>query len=144
LAVTLIATVTNTGRQRHASGLVTGKSFQITHFGVGTEGADPGDPSTAVPPDPSLTELPGQVFGPEPIDGVSFSSPTCPVFEANIERAESNGVSLSSLVLYATIVSNGSDPVDEAGDMFPYAIAHFPSTPKTAADLFEYEVGIQV
>ena len=143
MAVTLIATVTNTGRQRHAQGLVTGKAFKITHFEAGSEGHDPSDPLVALPPDPSITELPGRVFGPEPVDATGFISPTCPYWDAYIERTEANGTYISSVALVATITDNGDDPVDEVGTQFVYAVAHFPRNPKTSADRFEFQIGIQ-
>lgn len=144
MAVTLVASVTNTGRVRHAQGTVTGKAFKVTHFSIGTEGDDPGDPLTALPPDPSITELPGQVFGPEPVDGSGYSTPTCPFWDIVLESDEANGTSVSSLALWATITDNGDDPVDEVGDTFLYAVAHFPGTPKVSGSQIEFQAGIQV
>lgn len=143
MAVTLIASVTNTGRQRHANQLLNGKSFQITHFEAGSEGHDPGDPLVAIPPDPSITELPGIVFGPEPVDSSGLLSPTCPFWDATIETSEANGTYISSIALIATIVYNGIDVVDEVGDQFIYAVAHFPRNPKTSADRMDFVIGVQ-
>ena len=144
MAVELIATVTNAARQRHASGLVTGKAFRITHFEAGSEGHDPNDPLVAIPPDPSISELPGRVFGPEIVDNAGFLSPTCPFWTAIIERSEANGTVISSVALIATITDNGTDPVNELGVQFIYAVAHFPRNPKTSSDEFEFDIGIQV
>jgi len=144
MAVQLIATLTNTARQREAQGTVTGKSFKIVSFEVGTEGHDPSDPLVALPPDPTINELPGRVFGPEPVDNLGYLSPTCPYWELTIEDGEANGTLISSIALIAEIVSNGDDAVDEVGTTFIYAVAHFPRVPKVPGDTFEYLVGIQV
>lgn len=140
----LTAVITNTGRERHAQMLVTGKSFKITHFTVGTQGHDPGDPMIATNPDPSAVEVAGAVFGPEPYDSASYLTPTCPAWECVLEFGEAVGAGISSLGLIATIVANGSDPVDEVGLQFLYALAHFPRKPKTNNDRFDFEAGVQI
>jgi hypothetical protein len=121
----------------------TGKSFQVTHFEIGSEGHDPGDPLVALPPDPSLTETPGRVFGPEPVDGTGSLSPTCPFWNCDVQRPEAVGAIVSSISLVATIIDNGNDPVNEVGTTFIYSIANFPRILKTSADLLEFQVGVQ-
>ncbi len=143
MATTLIASVTNLGAQREARSLETGKSFRITHFELGSEGHDPDDPLSALTPDASLTETPGRVFGPEPVDSVDYISLTCPFWTCLVGNAEANGSAISSVTLIATIIHNGNDPVDEEGVTFPYAIANFPRVPKTVADEWTLEIGIQ-
>ena len=58
MAFSVIAAITDLGRQRLASSIVTGKSFQIDQFSVGSGGHDVTDPSTALTPDPSVTSCP--------------------------------------------------------------------------------------
>lgn len=138
------ATVTNTARERHAQQLVTGKAFRILYFQIGSEGHDPADPLVALAVDPSLTALPGLVFGDEPVDDTGYLTPQCPYWECNLERTEAVGSSVSSIALIAEIIDNGSDPVDEVGTRFPYAIANMPLNVKTGSTRFEFTVGIQL
>lgn len=140
----LLATVTNVGASREAQKLETGKSFRITHFEIGSEGHDPGDPLVALVPDPGTTETAGRVFGPEPIDDLGYLSATCPYWTCIVESGEANGALFSSISLIATIVYNGTDPVDEVGRTFVYAVANFPRTPKTIFDVFTYDTGLQL
>ena len=80
MAFSVIASITDLGRQRLAGSIITGKSFQIDQFSVGGGGHDPTDPSTALTPDPAVTTCPSVVFGPEPIDAAALVSQFCPEF----------------------------------------------------------------
>jgi hypothetical protein len=140
----LIAIVTNSGKERHAQGLITGKAFRIRYFELGSQGHDPLDPLVATTPSPGDTEVAGRVFGPEDIDGTGFLSPTCPTFNCVVERTEAVGALVSSIGLIAEIISNGIDTVNEIGTTFLYAIAHMPQRGKTSSDRFVFDVGVQV
>jgi len=142
--IEVTAVVTNTARQRHAQQLVTGKSFQIKYFVVGSEGHDPSDPLVALSPDPSLTELPGTVFGEEPVDGSGYLSSTCPYWTCIVEMAEAVGAQVSSIGLVAEIIDNGTDPINEVGTTFLYALANMPLAVKTSNAQFTFTVGIQL
>jgi len=143
MAFEAIAITSNVGKQRLAQLLSTGKAFQITSFVVGDGGHDPGDPTTALTPDPSDVTCSGALFGPEVIDSSSVAAPFCPQFECILEVGEATG-NVSSICLVATIVFNGTDPVDEIGNTFLFAIAHFPLKVKTALDQFDFTITVQL
>jgi len=138
------AVITDTAQARHAQQTITGKSFKVVGFVLGSEGHDPLDPLVALTPDPTLTEIPGQVFGEESVDGSGYLTTTCPYWTCILEFSEAVGASVSSLGLIAEIVFNGDDPIDEIGDHFLYAVANTPLNVKTSNDRYTFTVGIQL
>ena len=142
--IDITAIITTVARQRHAQQLITGKSFQVLYFEIGSQGHDPADPLSATNPDPSDTELEGSVFGPEPVDGSGYNTPTCPYWECTLELTEAVGSPVSSIALVAEITDNGVDPVDEVGVPFLYAIAPLPLQVKTGSAEFNFTVGVQL
>jgi len=143
MAFEAIAVVSNTGKQRLAQMLDTGKAFQIKFFVVGDGGHDPSDPTTALTPDPADVTCPGALFGPEVIDGASIVAPFCPQFECVLNPGEATG-NVSSICLIAEIVFNGTDPLNEIGATFIFAIANFPLKVKTALDTFSFTITVQL
>lgn len=138
------AVVTTAAQERHAQQLITGKSFRILYFQIGSQGHDPTDPLVALSPDPSITELPGLVFGDEPVDDAGYTTPTCPYWDCVLELTEAVGANVSSIALVAEIIDNGVDVTDEVGVRFLYAVANMPLNPKTGNTRFEFTVGIQL
>lgn len=68
MAITVLAALTDRARAALADLTVTGQSFVVNQFEVGSGGHDPGNPIVALTPDTTLQELPQLTFGPEPID----------------------------------------------------------------------------
>jgi hypothetical protein len=111
-----------------AQAVVYGYGYRIENFAVGSGGHDPGDPSLALPLNFSATTLPGQFFGPEPIDGSSLISPTCPAWTCTLEQGEAVG-EVSNFGLYATIVFIPGSSID----LDPSAV-----TPGTSTKTFTF------
>ncbi len=142
MAFSVIATVTDIGRQKLASSLITGKSFQIDQFEVGSGGHEESDPSTALTPDPTATETPEKVFGPEPIDAGTLISQFCPEFTCRLEPAE--GISpLSNIGLLGTIIFSPIAGDAELGTSFLFALGNFPLRVKTDSETLEFRVTVQ-
>jgi hypothetical protein len=142
MAFSVIATVTDIGRQRLASSLITGKNFQIDQFTIGSGGHDPLDPSTALTPDPTATTAPAVVFGPEPVDAATLVSQFCPEFTAIL--APNEGVApLSSICLIGTVVFSPLLGDPDIGSTFLFAIGNFPLRVKTDTESLEFRVTVQ-
>lgn len=147
-AISIIAAVTQIGRNRIADMTVSGRGFQIVKFVVGSGGHDPGDPNIALSPDPTVTTLPDQTFGPKllvqnnpPFTGVLIT-PFCPQFTATLDFTEANG-ELSNIGLIARIVYSpiGGDPL--VGSEFLFAVGNRPLIVKTDNDQFEINITLQ-
>lgn len=150
-----LALVTNQGKARIADMLVTGKSFVVDSFVVGSNGHDPIDPSFALTPDPDRTGCYCGALGAAveaittaggcayegTVASTSFASPTCPVFHIEIPPGFATGA-VSSLCLLGRIVYPTTDP--EFGTTFLFAVANFPLKFKAAGDRFVYDVFIQL
>jgi hypothetical protein len=142
VAFSVVATVTDIGRQKLASGLITGKSFQVDQFEVGSGGHDPFDPATALTPDPTLTALPSSVFGPEPVDAATLVSEFCPEFTARLAPAEAIAP-LSNIGLIGTIVYSPLVGDPDIGTTFLFAVGNFPLRVKTDVEQLEFRVTVQ-
>ena len=88
MSFAVVAIVTDLGRQRIAQQLITGKSFVLDHFSMGSAGHDPLDPTTALSPDPTATSCPSVVFGPESVDASVLITPFCPQLTCRLEPLE--------------------------------------------------------
>jgi len=142
MAFSVIATITDLGRQRLASSLITGKSFQIDQFSLGSGGHDPLDPSTALTPDPSVTACPSVVFGPEPVDASTLISQFCPEFTCIL--APNEGIApLSNICLIGTIIYSPLPGDPDVGTTFLFAIGNFPLRVKTDTESLEFRVTVQ-
>lgn len=145
MAFEIIAVVTNEAKGRLAEMLATGKSFKVTYFSVGDQGHDPSDPTIALAPDPSDTVCnKGQpvLFGPEPIDGYSYTGTFCPTFMCVVEEGEAVGV-ISTICLIATIVYSPTPGDPEVGQTFVFAIANMPFWAKTDLDSRTWYISTQ-
>lgn len=142
MAFSVIATVTDLGRQQLASSIITGKSFAIDQFSVGSGGHDVLDPSQALTPDPTVTTCPSPVFGPEPVDGSVLASQFCP--EITCILAPNEAVApLSNLCLIATFVYSPIVGDPDVGTSFLFAVGNFPLRVKTDIEEIEFQVTIQ-
>ena len=142
MAFSVIATVTDLGRQQLASAIITGKSFVVDQFSVGSGGHDLLDPSQALTPDPSLTACPDLVFGPEPVDGAVLASQFCPEITARLAPSEAIAP-LSNVCLLATFVFSPIIGDPDIGTSFLFAIGNFPLRVKTDTEELEFRITIQ-
>jgi len=142
MAFSVIAGITDLGRQRLATGIMTGKSFQIDQFSVGSGGHDPTDPSTALTPDPAVTSCPSVVFGPEPVDAATLISQFCPEFTCRLAPAEAIAP-LSNICLLGTIIFSPLVGDPDVGTSFLFAVGNFPLRVKTDTESIEFRVTVQ-
>jgi hypothetical protein len=142
LAFSVIATLTDLGRQKMASGLITGKSFEIDQFSVGAGGHDPLDPATALTPDPAVTSCPDVVFGPEPVDAAVLLTQFCPEFTCRLNPNEAIA-SLSNICLLGTFVYSPILDDPDVGTTFLFAVGNFPLRVKTDIESLEFRVIVQ-
>ena len=112
-AISLIATITDIGRNFIANMLITGRGYQISQFVIGNGGHDPVDPITPLTPDPTVTALPGQSYGPSyleeldpPFYGI-LPAPFNPQFQALLDYTDANG-EISNVGLIGEIISSPS------------------------------------
>jgi hypothetical protein len=136
------ALITDEGRRRTAEMWTTGKAFVITGFYLGNAGHDPLDPTTALAPDPAVTECPAVVFGPKATAGFTYANDYCPVWECIVEFGE--GVTLfSSVCLLAQIVYSPVPADPELNSTFLFAVANFPQRPKLDTEQLIIRIGAQ-
>jgi len=140
-----VVSLTKKGRELEAQQLLYGYGFRIDYFVLGAGGHDPGNPTIALPLDTDVVELPGQFFGPEPIDIKELVTPTCPRFTCIVQPGEAVG-GISNLGLVASIqsVPSGS-PVDAptVGSTFLYALCAFPLRYKVSASRETFTISIK-
>lgn len=133
MSLSIIASITDKGRSALADLLDTGVAFTITDFVSGGGGHDSGDPQVALTPDPALTTLPSQTFGPKPLEDKVPVTPYCTRFVCKLENLDAVG-NLSNVGLLATYTYSPipNDPL--IGTTFLYAVGNFPLTVKTDAE----------
>jgi hypothetical protein len=147
-AISIIAALTDTGRARIADMTVSGRGFQVQQFVVGAGGHDPNNPTVVLTPDPSVTSLPDQTYGPAPLVQTNppytgiLISPYCPQFTGLLDTTQANG-EISNVGLIATITSSliPLDPL--VGTTFLFAIGNRPLIVKTDNDQFTINVTLQ-
>jgi len=100
-----VVSLTKKGRELEAQQLLYGYGFRVDYFVLGAGGHDTGNPMVALPLNTDVLELPGQFFGPEPIDDKSLVTPTCPRFICIAQPGEAVG-GISNLGLVATMTYN--------------------------------------
>lgn len=143
MAIPIISTLTDLGRQHLADMSVNGTSFIIQTFTMGNGGHDTGNPSVALTPDPSLDYLPDQFFGPKEIEESLFISPTCPAFNCEVTELEAVG-ELSNIGLWARVVwYPDCEHPPCLGEPFLYAVGNFPLRVKTDVDDLLLQISIQ-
>jgi len=133
MAQAIIATITDTARTRFAEMLQIGRSFTITDFVTGSGGHDFSDPAVALTPDPTVTTLPLQSFGPKAITSKTLISPFCVSYLADLDLLEGVGP-ISNIGLIATFLFSpiGGDPL--VGTTFLFSIANTPLAIKTDSE----------
>jgi len=100
-----VVSLTKKGRELEAQQLLYGYGFRVDYFVLGAGGHDTGNTMVALPLNPDVLELPGQFFGPEPIDDRSLITPTCPQFVCIVQKGEAVG-GISNIGLVATMTHN--------------------------------------
>jgi hypothetical protein len=142
MAQAIIASITDTGRANLANLLAVGRAFRITSFVTGEGGHDPGDPAVALTPDPTVTALPSQSFGPKAISSATLINPFCVEFLCSLGNLDAVG-SLSNIGLIATFTYSPipSDPL--VGTTFLYAVGNFPLQVKTDAETKAISLQVQ-
>lgn len=148
MAISVIAALTEIGRNRIADMVISGRGFQIIQFVVGGGGHDPGDPTIALTPDPTVSTLPLQTFGPKPLlvtnppYSGSLITPFCPKFVGTLDYTEANG-NLSNFGLIARINYSPipGDPL--LNSTFLFAVGNAPLKVKTDADQIEIDITLQ-
>lgn len=142
MAQAIVASITDTARAKFAEMLAVGRAFTITDFVVGSGGHDPGDPAVALTPDPTVTSLPSQTFGPKNITSKSLISPFCVEYICDVDYTEAVGavsnVGLIAKFTYSPIVG---DPL--VGTTFLFAVGNFPLKIKTDGELITWRIGVQ-
>ncbi len=146
--ISVIAAVTNIGRNRIADMTVSGRGFKIERFVVGAGGHDLGDPTIALSPDPNVMTLPGQTFGPKllvqnspPFTGI-LVTPYCPQYTGLLDYTEANGqlsnIGLIARIVYSPIVN---DPLLNSEFLFAYG--NRPLIVKTDNDQLTINITLQ-
>jgi len=133
MAQAIIATITDTARTSFATMLSLGRAFTITDFVTGEGGHDPGDPAVALTPDPTVTTLPFQSFGPKAITSKTLISPFCVEYLCDLDLLEAVGP-LSNIGLIATYTFSpiSGDPL--VGTNFLFSLGNFPLSIKTDSE----------
>lgn len=139
MAETIIASITDGARAAFANMLQMGRAFTITAFVTGEGGHDPGDPSTALTPDPTLLSLPLQTFGPKTITTKTLTTPFCVEVTCSLDLLEAVGP-LSNLGLIATYTYSPviGDPL--VGTTILFSLASFPLSVKTDSETKVFSV----
>lgn len=151
MAISVIAALTDLGRNRIADMIVNGRGFQVVEFVVGGGGHDPSDPTVALSPNPAVIALPDQTFGPKVLASASLVTPFCPQYTALLDYTEANG-NLSNFGLIARI-NYSPIPADNisvedggtglVGSKFLFAIGNAPLKVKTDADQIQIQITLQ-
>lgn len=146
MAFSIIAAITDGGRQRLAEMLIgghdgNGKAFVIDTFSVGSGGHDVLDPTIALTPDTTATVCPSTVFGPEPVDSATRPTTYCPEFECRLEANEAVAA-LSNICLLGKVVWPTTDP--EYGQRFLFALGNFPLRVKVDTETITFQVSVQL
>lgn len=141
MAQAIIATITDTGRSKHAEELQIGRAFTITDFVTGQGGSDPSDPAIALTPDPTVTTLPLQSFGPKAVTSKTLISPFCVEYLAELSLLDAVGP-LSNIGLIATFTFSpiGGDVL--IGTTFLYALANLPLQIKTDSETKSIQIQV--
>lgn len=141
MAQAIVASLTDSARAQFANMLAVGRAFTPTDFVTG-EGGHDADPTVALTPDPTVTALPLQTFGPKLIASKTLISPFCVEYLCTLDYTEAVGP-LSNLGLIATITYSPipADPL--VGTQFLFAIANFPLHVKVDSEIIDLRVQVQ-
>jgi hypothetical protein len=146
-AISVIAAITDVARQYMALQTISGLGIEVTSFVIGSGGSDPGDPTVALSPDPSVSTLPSQTFGPKAVvpNGIYtgvLTTPNCPQFTGLLDYTEANGA-ISNVGLIAEIVSSQTPNDPLIGTTYLYAIGNRPLVTKTDSDQMQINITLQ-
>lgn len=130
MSLSILASVTDTGRANLAEVLNSGRAFTVTHFITGGGGHDVGDAAVALTPDPALTTLPQQTFGPKSLTSKTLVTPYCVQFECFLDYLDAVG-NLSNYGLIATYTYSPIPNDALVGTQFLFAIGNSPLVVKT-------------
>lgn len=141
MSLSILASVTDSGRANLAEMLQMGRAFTVTHFVTGGGGHDPGDPQVALTPDPALISLPNQTFGPKIISSKVLVTPYCVKYMCELDFNDAVG-NLSNFGLVATYTYSpiSGDPL--VGTTFLFAVGNSPLDVKT--DGYQETINIEV
>jgi hypothetical protein len=141
MAQAIIATITDTARARLAELLEVGRAFTVTNFVTG-EGGHDSDPTIALTPDPTVTSLPLQTFGPKSVASKTLITPYCVEYLCSLDFLEAVGP-ISNIGLIATFTYSPTvgDPL--VGTTFLFAVANTPLSVKTDAEARSYSIEVQ-
>jgi len=141
MAQAIVASLTDLARSKFADMLQMGRAFTVTDFVTGENGHDPGDPAVALTPDPTVTTLPGQTFGPKSIASKTLVSPFCDSYLCHLDFLDAVGP-LSNIGLIATFTYSPilGDPL--VGTSFLMAIGNQPLIVKTDALSLDFDIQI--
>lgn len=142
MAQAIVATITDGARANLAQLLAVGRAFEITSFVTGEGGHDPSDPAIALTPDPTLTALPLQSFGPKAITSATLITPYCVEFLCSLDNLEAVGP-LSNIGLIATFIYSPIPGDTLVGTNFLYAIGNFPLQVKTDSETKAISIQVQ-
>jgi hypothetical protein len=145
MSFNVITVVSDQARQRISEMFRNGKSFQITSFSVSDGGHSLGDPTVALAPNPAAVTLPQNTFsyGPQAINSSSMVSAFCDQFTCILTNGQANGP-ISSIGLYATIISSPVLDDPDVGQPFLFSVGNFPLRVKTVSDQFSFSCLLQL
>lgn len=122
---------------------VEGQGWKIDNFQTGKGGHDSNNPEISQTIDVTLEVLPEKTFGPKPLlpSDSNFSGFVATI-NINLTGSEANG-SLSSIMIFAKIISSPipNDPL--IGTVFPYALVNFPLQVKLPSEVKNYTVNVR-
>jgi len=133
MAQAIIATITDGARTNFANMLAMGRAFTITDFVTGEGGHDIGDPAVALTPDPTVTTLPLQSFGPKAVTSKTLISPFCVEYLCDLDLLEAVGP-LSNIGLIATYTFSPIAGDLLVGTTWLFSVGNFPQSIKTDSE----------
>lgn len=133
MAQAIIATITDGARTNFANMLAMGRAFTITDFVTGEGGHDIGDPAVALTPDPTVTTLPLQSFGPKAVTSKTLISPFCVEYLCDLDLLEAVGP-LSNIGLIATFTFSPIAGDVLVGTSWLFSLGNFPLSIKTDSE----------
>lgn len=130
--------ITDAGRTAVASMIDTGTpAIQISHFAVGTGGYLPTNPMVALAPDPTATGLINEIFRTNNVARQQLS-PSIRTYIGELQPGDVVGA-IGEAGLFATYLTGPS-----AGQVFLFALAHFPVKSFTPEDGYTFSLVVPI
>lgn len=144
MSLSVVASLTDVGRQRLAQQLITGKSFIVNAFSVNSAGHDPSNPMNALTPDTSAVSCPGgaPLYGPVSINSSTLINSFCPQYECILPQTAAVGA-ISNICLFGQIVYSPTPNDPDLGTQFLFGIGNFPMKVKVSSDALKLIVSVQ-